>query len=113
MKTWLVAGLIALAMVLGAFQSLPRCTGMDPDTGKAGDTIAVKGENLGKANISEVYLTDGTKDTKATIDADVKARRQPLSPGHHTMAPVKHREIRHAEPIPLTNRPTSPDSRFS
>ena len=34
MKTWLVAGLVALAMALGAFQSLPRCTAMDPDTGK-------------------------------------------------------------------------------
>jgi hypothetical protein len=67
MKTWLVAGLIAVAMVLGAFQSLPRCTALDPDTAKVGDSITVKGENLDKDNISGVYLTDGSKDTKTTI----------------------------------------------
>ena len=67
MKTWLVAGLVALAMVLGAFQALPRCTSVDPDTAKVGDSVAVKGENLDKSAIADVYLTDGSKDTKATI----------------------------------------------
>jgi len=90
MKTWLVAGLVALAMALGAFQSLPRCTAMDPDTGKAGDTIAVKGENLDKANISEVYLTDGTKDTKATISeqtgTQIKFKVPEIKPGRYHLA---------------------------
>jgi hypothetical protein len=40
---------------------------VEPDTGKVGDVISVKGENLDKNNIAEVYLTDGAKDTKATI----------------------------------------------
>lgn len=67
MRTWLVAGLFALAAALCAFQALPRCTSVEPDTGKVGDVISVKGENLDKNNIAEVYLTDGAKDTKATI----------------------------------------------
>ena len=67
MKTWFVAGLVALAIALGAFQALPRCTSVDPDTAKVGDSVAVKGENLDKATIADVYLTDGAKDTKATI----------------------------------------------
>jgi hypothetical protein len=67
MKTFLVAGLLALATGLSAFQALPRCTAVEPDTGKVGDVIAVKGENLSKSSIAAVYLTDGSKDTKATI----------------------------------------------
>ncbi len=90
MKTWLVAGLIAWAMALGAFQALPRCTAMDPDSGKVGDLIAVKGENLDKGNISEVYLTDGAKDTKAPIseqtDTQIKFKVPEIKPGRYHLA---------------------------
>ena len=90
MKTWLIAGLIAWAMALGAFQALPRCTAMDPDTGKVGDTIAVKGENLNKASISGVYLTDGSKDIKATIseqtDTQIKFKVPEIKPGRYHLA---------------------------
>ena len=107
MKTWLVAGLIALAMVLGAFQSLPRCTGMDPDTGKAGDTITVKGENLDKANISEVYLTDGTKDTKAAISeqtgTQIKFKVPEIKPGRYHLAMLTaNRASMIEQPVVLT-----------
>jgi hypothetical protein len=107
MKTWLVAGLIALAMVLGAFQSLPRCTAMDPDTGKAGDTIAVKGENLDKANISEVYLTDGTKDTKAAISeqtaTQIKFKVPEIKPGRYHLAMLTaNRASMIEQPVVLT-----------
>ncbi len=90
MKTWLVAGLIAWAMALGAFQALPRCTALDPETGKVGDTVAVKGENLNKNNISEVYLTDGSKDTKAAIseqtDTQIKFKVPEIKPGRYHLA---------------------------
>jgi hypothetical protein len=90
MKTWLVAGLIAWAIALGAFQALPRCTALDPETGKVGDTVAVKGENLNKNNISEVYLTDGSKDTKAAIseqtDTQIKFKVPEIKPGRYHLA---------------------------
>jgi hypothetical protein len=90
MKTWLIAGLIALTMALGAFQALPRCTALDPDTGKVGDTIAVKGENLDKASISEVYLTDGSKDTKVPISeqtgTQIKFKVPEIKPGRYHLA---------------------------
>jgi hypothetical protein len=90
MKTWLVAGLIAWAMALGAFQALPRCTAVDPDTGKVGDMIAVKGENLNKTTISDVYLTDGAKDTKAVIseqtDTQIKFKVPEIKPGRYHLA---------------------------
>ena len=34
------------------------------DTGKVGDIISAKGENLDKSSIGELYLTDGTHDVK-------------------------------------------------
>ena len=76
MRTWLVVGLLSAAVALFAFQLIPHCTAVDPDTGKKGDTITAKGENLGKNGIAELYLTDGQKDTKVDIsnqsDTEVK-----------------------------------------
>lgn len=90
MKTWLVAGLVACAMVLGAFQAFPRCTALDPDTAKAGSGVSVKGENLGKAAVSELYLTDGSKDTKAAIteqtETEIKFTVPEIKPGRYHLA---------------------------
>jgi len=41
---------------------MPRMSTVDPGTGKAGDEITVAGENLEKAQVSKVYLTDGKND---------------------------------------------------
>lgn len=49
---------------------MPRCTSLEPDTGKKGDTVSAKGENLGKSGIAELYLTDGKNDTKVVISAE-------------------------------------------
>jgi hypothetical protein len=90
MKTWLVAGLIALAMALGAFQDLPRCVSVDPDTAKVGDAVTVKGENLSKTILSEVYLTDGSKDTKVLIseqtNTEIKFKVPEVRPGRYHLA---------------------------
>ena len=41
MRTQIVIGLIGMAVALGAFQTLPRCSSVDPDTGKKGEMITV------------------------------------------------------------------------
>jgi len=53
---FLAAGLAAFA------QSMPRLTGVDPSTGKAGDEITATGENLEKAHVAKLYLTDEKND---------------------------------------------------
>jgi len=69
---------IALLAVLAAAglyaqQAMPRMTGVDPDTGKAGDIITVTGEHLSKTDVVEVYLTDGKKDTKVQVSEQADA----------------------------------------
>jgi len=70
MKTGVASLLLlaALAASLVAWEVFPRIASVEPDSGKAGDVIAAKGENLGKAGIAELYLTDGANDTKVKID---------------------------------------------
>jgi hypothetical protein len=53
-----------LAATLAAFaqQPMPRMTTVDPLNGKAGDEITVSGENLEKAHVAKVYLTDEKND---------------------------------------------------
>lgn len=61
---------ISLAMLLllvvcfagNAQQVLPRMTSVDPGTAKIGEVVVAVGENLEKANVSKVYLTDGKND---------------------------------------------------
>ena len=52
---------------LSAFDGFSKLVSVEPDTGKAGDAAVAKGENLEKAKIGELYLTDGSKDIKAVI----------------------------------------------
>ena len=58
---------IALSPALFSFAGFPKVTTVEPDTGKVGDIISAKGENLDKSSIGEVYLTDGTHDVKMQI----------------------------------------------
>jgi hypothetical protein len=46
---------------------LPRCSSVEPTSGKPGDVIVVTGENLGKAIIAELYFTDGKNDIKVAM----------------------------------------------
>jgi IPT/TIG domain len=48
----------------------PRMTALDPDTGKRGDVITITGENLGKAQIAKLYLTDGG-DAKTDVEVQM------------------------------------------
>lgn len=67
MKFLSIPALLCMVLALYAFQAMPRCTTLEPETGKAGDAISAKGENLDKTVIADVYLTDGANDTKVTV----------------------------------------------
>ena len=90
MRTWLVVTLLCIAVALYAFQALPRCTSVDPDTAKVGDVVSVKGENLDKKNSADVYLTDGTKDTKVSVseqsESEIKFKVPQIKPGRYHVA---------------------------
>jgi hypothetical protein len=90
MKTWLVVGLVAAAASLLAFQAMPRCISLEPDTGKKGDTISAKGEYLDKKNMAEMYLTDGSKDFPVKMseqtETEVKFTVPAVKPGRYHLA---------------------------
>jgi hypothetical protein len=96
MKTWLTALLLTSALLvtvsgaLWAFQGYPRCTAVDPDTAKTGDMVNITCENVTKANVADLYLTDGKDDTKIAImdhTADkIKFQVPRLKPGRYHVA---------------------------
>lgn len=68
MRLSLIVSLLVMS-ALGATgqQAMPRMTGVEPGNGKAGDVLTASGENLDKAQVAELYLTDGKKDTKVAM----------------------------------------------
>jgi hypothetical protein len=46
---------------------LPRCTAVEPMSGKTGTEVVVTGENLGKDHVAEMYFTDGKNDFKVVM----------------------------------------------
>jgi hypothetical protein len=48
---------------------MPQMKTVEPGNGKVGDLQTVTGENLGKANVAKLYLTDGTNDIEVPIEA--------------------------------------------
>ncbi len=48
-------------------QASPRVSGVEPSSGKVGDTVTVNGESLDKSTVSAVYFSDSSSDHKATI----------------------------------------------
>jgi hypothetical protein len=65
----LTAFAILLVLPLGftLAQNSPSVKAVDPTSGKVNDSISVEGENLGKAVVSAVYLSDDKSDYKAVI----------------------------------------------
>src|SRR5664279_3439315 len=66
----LVVLLVAACFALYAQSATPRMTSVDPLSGKVGDIITVTGENLTKASVAKVYLTDGG-DGKNDIEVQI------------------------------------------
>ena len=46
---------------------MPRMSSVEPASGKKGDEVAVTGENLEKANVVKIYLTNGKNDYECVI----------------------------------------------
>lgn len=77
------------AAALYAFEGFAKLTTVEPDTGKAGDTVAAKGENLDKGKVGELYLTDGKNDVKAEItgqtETEIKFKIPKASAGRYRL----------------------------
>jgi len=70
MRTSFVARILVAALFGSALlfaQAVPQMKTVEPGSAKVGDVLTVAGENLDKANVAEVYLTDGKNDFKASI----------------------------------------------
>ena len=61
-----VGGLMALPSLVAA-DGIPMMRAVDKDEALRGDVVTVTGANLGKAYVSEVYLTNGRDDIKVEI----------------------------------------------
>src|SRR5258708_38265448 len=61
-----IAILALLTAVLWA-QGSPRVTGVDPVTAKIGANVSVNGENLSKANVAAVFVSNSSDDFPATV----------------------------------------------
>jgi hypothetical protein len=66
-KWWLILAGVILFSSLAVAQNAPQVTGVDPASGKVNDILTVSGNNLGKASVSSVYLSDDKNDYKAAI----------------------------------------------
>jgi hypothetical protein len=77
--TLLVTGILALG------QAMPRMTICEPGNGKVADVLTVSGENLGKAAVAKLFLTDGKNDIPVEIvdqaDAAIKFKLPEKSGG--------------------------------
>ena len=57
-----------VSICLHAQPAMPQMKSVEPGNGKAGDLLRVTGENLDKANVAKLYLTDGTNDIEVPIE---------------------------------------------
>jgi hypothetical protein len=99
--------LLLVAFALCGFQAFPRCTSVEPDTGKKGDVVTAKGENLNKKTVGELYLTDGKNDTKVEIsdqsDAEIKFKVPDVKPGrYHLLTLSANKNSMVEQPVALT-----------
>jgi IPT/TIG domain len=65
-RLFVLVGAVLLASLVCA-QGNPRVTAVEPASGKTNDNVTVTGENLGKSNVSAVFLSDDKTDYKATV----------------------------------------------
>ena len=67
MKMSFVLSLLLVGVAAWAQEAMPRMSSVEPGSGKTGDVVAVTGENLDKANVAKVYLTNGKDDFECVI----------------------------------------------
>jgi hypothetical protein len=89
-KIWLLLVGVILLTAFSRAQNAPQVTGVDPATGKVNDTVTVSGDNLGKASVSAVYLSDDKNDYKATIveqaDDKIQVKVPQVKPGPYNIS---------------------------
>jgi len=68
MKLSSILILLAATLMYGQ-DAMPRMATAEPNNGKVGDEVTISGENLDKANIGKVYLTNGKDDLECEIKA--------------------------------------------
>ena len=67
MKLSSIVLLLVASFALFGQEAMPRMSSADPDGGKIGDEVTIAGENLDKANVGKVYLTDGKNDLECVV----------------------------------------------
>ena len=67
MRISLIIALMLVAAPGFAQPVTPLMRDVQPISGVIGDVFVVQGENLDKANVADLYLTDGKNDTKVLI----------------------------------------------
>lgn len=101
----------ALMLALSATtlaQSAPRLASVTPDTGNAATEFTAAGENLAKAGVAEMYLTDGKNDLKVVIVSQeseaIKFKPDPATkPGRYSlMLLTGDRKMFLEQPVKLT-----------
>jgi|SRR5579863_4760576 len=91
LRRWWVflAGVILLSS-LAVAQSAPQVTAVNPESGKANDSMTVSGSNLGKGSVSSVFLSDDKDDFKATIveqsDDKITTKVPQVKPGVYNVS---------------------------
>jgi hypothetical protein len=87
---FVVVLLLASGAAMPGFQGMPRCSAIDPDTAKTGDTVNATCENADKTTFAEMYLTDGKADTKVAVMEDsggkIKFQVPRIKPGRYHLA---------------------------
>jgi hypothetical protein len=86
-------------------QNTPTFTTVDPLSGKVNDQITVTGENLGKASVAAVFLSDDKNDYKAAIveqsDTKIVIKVPQVKPGSYNVSYQKGNSI-YIQPIRFT-----------
>jgi hypothetical protein len=59
--------MLSLTSAILAQSGSPRVETAEPDTGKPGAVLAINGDNLEKAGVTDVFLTDGKNDIKVAV----------------------------------------------
>ena len=67
MRFVLVLSLLSLPLALPARAQAPQMNTVQPESGKIGSVLRIRGVYLGKEKVDEVYLTDHTFDMKVKV----------------------------------------------
>jgi len=62
-----IATLFRTSTKVGSQPRMPLITSVEPDSGRIGDELTAKGNDLGSDSVAALYLTDGKIDLKAPV----------------------------------------------